>query len=241
MIDYRNFEDYAYLASVFTRLYHFDSNIVMSGMYDKFRNLFDDDILSIPLPEGAPQDLPRVIMKSKNKIWQIDFSNLRVNLRAQLKYDENKDIGLKGFLGTALEIFSKYKDIVKINYGRIAIVVERNFQYEKPGLELVKHFCKDKWINSVLNRPERFELHAYKHYRINDEFPEINSWIRHKGKVEKIDNDRIIGTITLEQDLNTPQEKTNTEDYNIQKIKNYFEVVPIQMEDLIKQYYPISE
>lgn len=238
MLNYKQFKDSKYLTSVFTPIYYFNSNLVLSEILNNFREICDGEPIIIPLPDGAPQDLPRIILKSKNDIWRLEFSNSRVNIHAELLIDNDNIIGINEFLDTAVQVLAKYKETTKINFGRIAVVVNRQIQLETPGLSLAKHFCYEKWINTVLNRPERFELHAYKRFKLNDDFPVVNSWIRHKG----IDKDRTgeipKGIIQLEQDLNTPQERVDSEDLSIEQIKKFYLAVPSEMESLLERYYP---
>ncbi len=241
MVKYSQFTDIKYLASVFTPIYYFDANKILAESMREFRDQCDGEPLVIPLPEGAPQDLPRVILKSKNKIWQIEFSNIRINVRADLTQNENEEINNYTFIDFAYKVFSNYKSILEIPFGRIAVVVERQINIENSGLELAKHFCKGQWINTVLNRPEKFQLNAFKRYKINDRFPEVNSWIKSTGNVKKSYLELSRDIITVQQDLNTPQENTNESDYSLEEINEFLAIALKEMEIILKGYFPIED
>ena len=238
MIVHSQFNDTKYLASVFFPMYHFEANRILSEFLKEYRHKFDADPLVVPLPDGAPQDIPRIILRSIDGIWQLDISNLRINLTENLQRDIKNEVDINKFLDFAFDIFVKFRELTKISIGRLAVVINRRQELNSPGLKIAEHFCKEKWIKTVLNRPETIELHAYKQYHFDENFPVVNSWIRHKGIVKDKESDQLKGIISLQQDLNTPQEWTNTENYENDQIRQFFNKVPSEMLSLLKKYYP---
>lgn len=238
MVTYEDFIDYRYLASIFYRLYHFNAIKLLSDLYNKYPDRFDGEPVIIPFQDGAPQDLPRVILKNRNKAYSFEVSNIRCNISLVVTQAREMNSSMSNFLRLATELFESFKNSINIPIGRIAFVLERIAYIEDPGLNLAKHFCKDDWIGTVLNRPARFEIHAFKRYKMNNDFPIINSWVRHKSFSKKTDLNTKEEFIHFEHDLNTLQEFTDSEDYDIDKIRSFYEAVPNEMNSLIQKYYP---
>jgi hypothetical protein len=108
--------------------------------------------------------------------------------------------------------------------------------YEKPGLFLARHFCKDRWDKAPLNRPENFELHAHKKFTLASGF-EVNSWARSKtGKLSGDGDEKLI--VLFEQDLNTLAEEASTRNFCEAEIKKFFGAVATELDSILGLYYP---
>ena len=98
---------------------------------------------------------------------------------------------------------------------------------------LAKHFCRDEWLKSPLNRPETFELHAHKQFALFDKVM-VNSWVRNKTGT-------LVGTdeavVLVEQDLNT-REEDNERDYSASDLDHFFEAAVRELDVMLGLYYP---
>jgi hypothetical protein len=237
-ISHTDFQDFSYQASAFTPGLQFTINRILGSLLSKYSDRFDGEPISLPLPEEMPMEAPRIILRSVGEIWKLQISPLRIDFFWKGGIKDEKNSNKSEFIGLAEEVLDYYQDISKVVYGRLALVVERIAFIDKPGISLAWHFCKEERTNTVLNRPDYFEIHAHKRYKVNDEFPDINSWIRHKVVILKSGEHKGERVILVEQDLNTPPENINDVDFNKEMRHHFFKVIPIEMYSILKKYYP---
>ena len=240
-ICHTDFRDFSYQASAFTPGLQLSTNRILGALLSKYSNLFDGEPISLPLPEETPKEIPRIILRSAGEVWKLQVAPPRIDFfwKGGTKVEKNSSRG--EFINFAKEIFDFYQEISKAIYGRLALVIERTAFIENPGISLALHFCKEEWTNSanaVLSRPEYFEIHAHKRYKVNDEFPDINSWIRHKVVSLKSGEQEGERVVLVEQDLNTPLEIINDEDFGKELRHHFFNIIPDEMSSILLKYYP---
>lgn len=69
------------MASIFTPEFTIGDKLYLIDFFkDKSKNKFNGDFLSIPLPQDAPAEIPRVILNSKDNLWKLEISLHRTNL-----------------------------------------------------------------------------------------------------------------------------------------------------------------
>ncbi len=238
MISHTDFKDLSYQVSAFTLNFQMNINRILRAFLDKYSDRFNGEPVSIPIPEGAPKEIPRIILQSDDKIWKLQVSPIRIDFfwKGGTKEVEESTIG--EFIRVAKDILSLYQEVTKTTYGRLALVFERIADIENPGLSLAKHFCKDIWTETVLNKPEYFEIHAHKRYKVDDKITDINSWIRHKVVTIKLENQDEKKVILVEQDLNTPSENIIEEDFTVDMRQHFLDVMPSEIATILKKYYP---
>lgn len=238
MIKASCFEYLSYQAVVFTPELQLNINRVIAELVGKYSDRFNGDPVVIPIPPDAPREIPRIILKNQDESWKAQFSSTRLDIIWLRNYLKNDVLDITDFLNYSDKIFSSYRELTKTRFGRLALIINRIQKSSDPGKELASHFCKQQWLQSkALNRPENFELHAFKKYKVNEEIGEVNSWIRHKTVRVKVDMTNIANAISVEQDLNTLQERNEPDDYeSLRKI--FFKTAPNEMGKIFALYYP---
>ena len=247
MINASEFEYLSYQAAVFTPDLQLNVNRVLAALVDKYSDRFNGDpIVLPPFPPNAPKEIPRVILKNANESQKLQVALSRLDIFWTRIYLENPILNIGEFIEESQSVISFYKDITRARFGRLAFVVNRIRITDNPGKELVNHFCKSEWLDEdakVLNRPDNFEIHAFKKYQVpgkNVEMPMlplVNSWIRHKTATIKATKTEQINAVLVEQDLNTLQEQIEVNDLDPIKL-HYFTVVSDEMDEILSRYYP---
>ena len=237
MINASNFEFLSYQAVVFTPELQLSLNRILPTLIGEFSDKFNSDPVIIQLPPDVPREIPRMILKNQDESWKAQFSSTRLDVIWSRNYLRNDVLDSNEFLEYANKIFDSYRNLTRTRYGRLAFIINRVQESSNPGRELATHFCKQQWLESkALNRPENFEIHAFKRYKVNEEIGEVNSWIRHKTVKVKTDMTDIADGILVEQDINTPQERSESFDYEeIRKI--FFRTASDEMQKIITLYY----
>lgn len=224
-------------ATLFTPDGDISVNKIIKELFPSFSNRFDGEPTVLPpVPEGAPLEIPRVIFESKSREWRCEFSPVRVNFFWRRTSTTDTSIDLVEFFHQAVDALVQYIEQLSPRVSRLAAVVTRFSPHKDPGLYLARHFCKEQWNEEPLNRPESFELHAHKRYK----FPgglEVNSWARCKtGKVSGNGNGKPI--VLFEQDLNTLAVESKKIYFGEEKIRQFFSVVPSELDHILGLYYP---
>ncbi len=211
---------------------------VMKQLYPSLATLFDGEPTILPpVPEGAPLEIPRIILESTSHEWRCEFSPARVNVYWRRTKSTGECGALGDFFGNAVEILLQYAAQLSPRIARLAALATRFSPHEKPGLFLARHFCKDRWDKAPLNRPENFELHAHKRFTLTSGFT-VNSWARSKtGKLSGDGDDKLI--VLFEQDLNTllPEEASKKE-FGEAEIKKFFLAAAPELDSILGLYFP---
>jgi len=239
MITYKDFRKVSFYAAAFTHPHYPGKSEIIGKLLNKYGDVFGGDLISIPVPDDAPLEIPRITLMSEDKSLTFEIAFSRINLSMNVGQYNEPNQNHEDFLNLVKNLFIEYKSISGAVYGRLACMLDRFFETDNPAKTLATYFCKDELINEPLKRPMNFEIHAYKCYRVNDQFSEVNSWIRHKiVDRNSRNNAEIIRGIVVHQDLNTPQKLTMETDYNDEAINMFYDVIPIEMDSILKLYYP---
>lgn len=209
----------------------------MKEFYPALTALFDGEPTVLPpMPEGAPLEIPRIILESGTHEWRCELSPARANIFWRRTKTTTMQIGLGKFFDQAAKVLLQYKNRLDTRVGRVAGLATRIMEQESPGIVLARHFCKERWDRAPLNRPENFELHAHKRFKLAGKF-EVNSWARSKSGLLK-ENTVQHPIILFEQDLNTFAEETSAKGYRDDEIKDFFSAVTNELDVIIQLYYP---
>ena len=224
-------------ATVFTPDGDLAVSKVMRDLYPSLATRFDGEPTILPpVPEGAPLEIPRIILESKSHEWRCEFSPARVNVYWRRAKSTVACVALGDFFAEAAKILLQYAAQLSPRIARLAALSTRFSPHGKPGLFLARHFCKDRWDKAPLNRPENFELHAHKRFTLTSDFT-VNSWARSKtGKVSGEGDEKLI--VLFEQDLNTLAEEAPGKDFSEAEVKRFFGAVATELDRILELYYP---
>ncbi len=205
----------------------------MTRLLAEWTGRFDAEPTILPLPEGVPKEVPKIILESKDGHWRCEVASARMNLFWRRPQTEAIGIGLPEFYQTAVPLLLQYKDFVASPIRRLAAVVNRYVVNDEPALYLARHFCRERWLDAPFNRPENFELHSHKRFQLTDGVT-ANSWVRAKTGVLTHTNRPIV---LVEQDLNTPVEEVDR-DFAEAEIRQFFDGVSVEFDTILNLYFP---
>lgn len=211
---------------------------VMQNVYPQVATFFDGEpVVLPPFPAGAPDVVPRLTLQSKSGEWRCDVSRARVDVRWRRPKHADEPIQLSAFFERAMEVLLTYHQKTgEPRIDRLAGITTRMAECDNPGLFLARHFCKEQWKAAPLNRPENFELHAHKKFRMGDSF-DVNSWARSKtGSFET--SAKVQPIVVFEQDLNTPPGQPGDRKVEEEELRKFFKVVVVELDKILGLYYP---
>lgn len=232
-----DFLDNSYQATIFTPDGDLSVSKVMKDFYPSQSNLFNGEPTILPpIPEGAPAEIPRIILVSNTGEWRCEMSPVRINMFWRRTKSTTTDVNIVDFFQKAVGILLRYCNSANARVGRLAGIVSRFAEHDSPGLFLARHFCQEKWEQAPLNRPENFELHAHKTFDLGGEI-KVNSWARNKaGKLVADDSEKPI--VLFEQDINTLADDSSSTNLKEVEIKHFFNLVAVELNTILGLYYP---
>ena len=237
MITGSGFDFSGYQAAAFYVRLAVSVRSVLTQVLGDVGEFLDGDPVSLPVPAEAPPEIPRVLLTSKDQALRFDISLNRADFRWQ-RTDGVLD--LTRFLELAERAFQALNRAAESLPGRLALVVHRFKPQPDVGRALAAHFCRPELLEDSaahkgpLNRPEAFELHAFKQFRL-DRFT-VNSWFRAKTGLIDPKNPRSV--LLIEQDLNTPREQLEQTRFSSDDIRDFYRLSATELDMIMRLYFP---
>lgn len=228
-------------AVLFTPEEELSAQKLMKSILHKWVDLFNDEPVIVPTGKddiALPRDLPKIQLKNVDSAWRCNIAPARIDILWQKTKKDLKEIKIDEFFQKAFGYLEEYRYETKARIGRMAGVIKRYKKEKDPGKFLAKHFCKENYLVEPFNRPENFEIHAHKRYRIAKDFL-VNSWVRNKSAKISFENEQFT-VITVDQDINTLNEDINEKKFSKLKIKKFFDIIPDEFDAILNLYYPRS-
>jgi len=233
MISEKEFKIFSIQYSMFTPALIFSMNKILGEIMNSFSKEFNGNTTSIPLPDNAPKEFPRIIFTSSDKKLKMEIALNRVNLFNFILPDE-ESIDEAEFFNFAITIQKKYVECCSAKIGRLALVMTKYIYNDNPGLALANHFCKERWLKEPFNRPETFNIQSHKKYKYENF--NINSWVKCNSGL--INNNQ--PAILIEQDINTLAEEIDKLDFNEKNAKKFLNSINKEQISILQKYFPIQ-
>ena len=175
----------------------YEKSKILIGLKEKIGDIFDGQLVSIPIPNDAPPEFPRFTMNSQNKIYSCDVSLVRTNILFDVAVDmeKNQNNLMEKQKKVSLKLFNLFKE-ENIIINRIGFVAKAYYKKEN-GVD----FLRSEFINEKkLKSPKELLIR----YNQKNDLPllkiEMNSLVTFSNK---INNKEIIN---IQTDINTVAE-----------------------------------
>lgn len=218
---------------VFTPNLEIRSSQLLKHLFERWGDRFNGQPLTIPLPLDAPPQIPSIILTSIDNSLKMEVSKARTAVIWVRTHSEG-DPDVPVVVGEFCEILHDFLAHTHATPGRLATIIHRFLPMENTGRWLAEHFCKDIWLAGPLDRPQNFELHAHKRYRLARQF-NVNSWVRVKTGILTIDRSSIV---LVEQDINTLAEELETQRFGRTRIRRFFDITVGEFDQIFALYFP---
>ncbi|MDP2645316.1 MAG: hypothetical protein Q8P24_10280 [Desulfobacterales bacterium] len=239
MLVSKNFNEISSIqASLFLSSFVFSTYKILKTVIEASSELFDGDPIVLPIPDDAPREIPRIILKKKDNTMKLELSPLRFNF-FRTKTGDGDEILVDEFLTIASKLLSEMVENIEGDVVRMAVVLERFCPNEEPPSVIADHFCKSSFISEPFDRPSGFELHSLKKYKFLDSF-EVNSWVRIKSGISHYEKELHRPVIVAHQDINTLAELMDTTIYIDEDISKFFNNIFTEFDKILGLYFPLS-
>jgi hypothetical protein len=210
----------------------FSMSNFLACVLGEYAGRYDGDVQTIPLPETAPLEIPRVILQSKDGILRLDASPSRVN--SVLTDNILASKSPEEVVAACTDVLKHYAEATEVRINRLALVVTWMHKTESSANFLVEQFCKPELKATIFQKSENFELHSHEKVTLKS-FP-TNSWIRCKT-TELVTEDISKKIIAVEQDINTLSEE-ESRIFTTEEISEYFQLALFEINRFLEFYFP---
>lgn len=231
------FKIFSLLFTIFTPEILFKKSKILQHIMEDYSDKFDGDIISLPLPDDAPADIPRLILSDSYKKFRFEVAKSRANFHIFSKEAFEIESNFKSYLDLYFDLIKKYKECTNATIGRIGIVIKKFIEKDNPTNYLFKYFCNEKLVNKeIFNYLNDFELNFRKRYSLKNF--KINSWVKCKNGKLNIGNKQNLDSILVIQDINTLLEELESKNYSIQDLKKFIEITLDEQSSILKSIFP---
>lgn len=222
--------------SIFTPEVLFNKNGILALMIGKYPDVFNGDTISVPIPDDAPEGIPRIILNSKDATIKCEIARNHFNMFCGAGDDLYIDTQIEGFLDFCHKVVETYATYTKATIGRLGIIINKYIDQANPQDTLAGRFCREKWLKEVFTNLSEFEIHSLKKIKL-DEFM-VNSWVRCKsGKLENKKKDTMLEIIHIIQDINTLAEELKIKKFTLKDVRKFISIVSSEHVSIIKKYF----
>jgi hypothetical protein len=236
-----DFQIKKFLGSIFTPDFSMTNALkVASEAYEIIGDSFDGEPTILPVPQDAPVDIPRIILRTSDNIYHINISLLRTNFLAQLSpVPDSGLIDIDNISSMAARFFSEFKNKLNLRVQRMGFVTER-VDFDQNALSyILKRFCNHEQIEKgrPFHNAKSFEIHSLKKYGWQGY--NINSWVRLKiMTIHRQSDERGQPLLLVENDLNTlPRNEDPGADFSDAQISNYFNEANDHINKILQLYF----
>jgi hypothetical protein len=212
---------------------------LLRDLPQQFVDRFESEPFVLPSSATAPPEIPRLILQSAATGWACHFTGERVAIIQNEVSTNAPAIATVEYYRQATDLLlNLWGEVPRVRPNRVAAIAIRYARHAQPGIFLSRHFCRQDRIegpDAPLNRPENFELHAHKTYRMADQF-NVNSWVRVKtGTTVEPDATPIV---ILEQDTNTKPENAAARELTREEVQGFFDGIAAEQDHVLNLYFP---
>jgi len=187
--------------------------------------------------EKVTGPFPIVLMQDAAKSLRIVAGHDRLDIFRDAESNAEES---EGFINWAVELIVKYIKHTSATAGRLALIGQRVTPSDNPAKELSRHFCQDRWIDTAINRPQDFELHSHKCFKLGELF-DVNSWVRCKTAIKRegaVANATKADLVFVEQDINSLAEVAELRNIPESELRRFFPEAMTEMVKVLSLYFP---
>jgi hypothetical protein len=211
----------------------FSQNAVLSHYLGEFGEQFSGPITSLPIPETAPAEVPRVLLQSPDGAWRLNASPARLDAIWSTSDALANPDALVDTVAQCAQFLESYVERNAVRVDRTALIISRALQIDNPARLLIERFCNEEVQHAAFRGSANFEIHNHKVYNLPGIDRRINSWVRCKT-AQVLQQPGIV----VEQDLNTLQEDRQNNRFGPAEVHEFFDCARRESDAILRIYFP---
>lgn len=230
------FRIYELQLTIFTPNIFFKKNKILKDIMESYSDKFDGDFISLPIPDNAPKEIPRLILSDSDKKYRFEVAESRANFHIFSKETFEIESNLKLHLNFYFQLIDKYIKSTNAIIGRMAIVINKIIEKENPTNFLVKYFLDKKFYKNIhFNNLNDFELNFRKIIPLNK--INVNCWVRCRNSKAIVRNKKRFDSILVMQDINTLSEELEQKNYSIKNLEEFVKIAFDKHSEILKEIF----
>ncbi len=231
MLKHQDFESVQFRLAAFTpTLHQLSAAQIVSALLERFSG----DPMVLPIPAGAPPEIPRIILREPRDAMELQIALSRSDLTL------NRQPGVE-FVATDLAqegtaILEELLDVLTVRPGRLAAIGSYANKCDDPAAQLADHFTKPQWSAGPLADLKAFEVHAHRRLSLIEGLT-VNSWIRCKtGSVSELKLSH--PAVVIERDVNTLAEEVEQREFTPDEVNSFMKQAAVCLRTEIEELFP---
>lgn len=230
------FRIYEVQLSIFTPNIYFKKNKILKDIMESYSDKFDGDIISVPIPDDAPKEIPRIILSDNNRKYKFEIAESRTNFCIFSRETFGIESNLKLYLDFYFQLIGKYIKSSNAIIGRIGVVINKIIEKENSASFLVKYFLNKSFLENIhFHDLDKLELNFKKIISLNK--INVNSWIRFRNSKAIVRNKKRLDSIIVMQDINTLSEELEQKNYSIKNLEKFVKVAFDKHSEILKEIF----
>ena len=181
---------------------------VLKYFMEKSGSILDAQPIILPLPEGAPVEIPKFIMRSKDNTKDLQFKVNRIDMALVKPYEVGvSESERKTFEDNAIAWILPFAKEFRVLIDRVGVAIQRALIPEgstTPSEFISQKYCKQDFLDQPFRHAKSFGIHCLKKYNYLGH--DINSWVRIQTLDILPSMQKVVGVLN---DLNHLPQKTS--------------------------------
>lgn len=223
---FMNFVKNARIAFFFASI-NLTDKLELANSLKKSLSMLDGDPLLMPIPDDAPSDIPRIILRSKTQEYALNVAPQRIDFFYNNKQKNSRLYG--DFTREILKTVKTIEDIVMQKFSasinRLGLIIDMSLKKDDPIKYMLNCFNKSfKYKDALLEA----QIHMYNKETV-DGF-NLNNWIR----IIAQKHDKNKTNVIVSNDINTIIEDKKS--YTNEEINKFYSSMLKYVTENIKHY-----
>jgi hypothetical protein len=194
--------------------------------------ILDADPVILPTADAPPQ-IPRIILKSREKDKELTLTLERLTLSFIRRLDNPiSDEERDAFRQQAIQWITAFKNEFSVVINRVGVVNQQAWQPQVDdctyGEFLARRFCKEQYFPQPFRNARKFEVHCRKNYDYAG--LDVNSWVRLQTMAFQPDQREFISVLN---DLNNAPVDG---DMTLEQLESFISGAEREIEGIIQHY-----
>jgi len=205
----------------------------VSKLISTSNNIFNGDPVILPIPNDAPPEIPRIIVKSKDErlVCNVSMNRLDLFFNPKSETDALLDNIHDNFFGQIIKIINFLNEIYHIKIFRVGIVANLILNLkESSNIFIARKYLKD---SNLISDTFELQLHALNKITLLNKY-KANRWLRimTSRDIQNQNNDKFL---LVSIDINTLPDVSY--DFDRELLTLVFKNAVEDMQKLIKIHY----
>ena len=208
---------------------------ILKFFIDEAGSVLDAQPIILPLPDDAPEEVPRIILRSADHSQELAVKANRVDAAVAKPLEDGISASERiEFEKQCIAWLLPLLDNRGFAVNRVGVVMQRAHQPEgsSPGEFISKKYCRDEYLEQPFRNAKNFEIHCLKNYSLFGKM--VNSWVRIQTVNVLPSRKQVVGVLN---DLNHVPTRTRLEP---EDVRSFVQAANSEMEKILS-YYKLEE